>query len=323
MRDQKIQIFRALAIIAVVMIHTTPPGEWQVFCKPFINFAVAAFIFLSGYLTKAENDDWMAFYRRRIMRVAVPYVIWTVIYSLFDMITGNPVSLLKNLLSANANVSLYYIFVYVQFVLLTPLIGRLAKSRYCFFGWLVSPVSVIIFKYYGLFAGVELNKHVALLWSDLCIGWFTFYYLGMMLGNNIIHRQYNLRNLVILYVASIVLQMGEGYVWSLYDMAGCGSQLKLSALLTSAIAMLIMFALLKNEKWQPRSSLLTTIGDNSFGIYLCHLMVMELLGYIPYYSSIPFPVNSVIVVFLSLSLCRGFDIFVRLVKTKRLYPESD
>ena len=141
MRDQKIQIFRALAIIAVVMIHTTPPGEWQVFCKPFINFAVAAFIFLSGYLTKAENDDWMAFYRRRIMRVAVPYVIWTILDSLFDMITGNPVSLLKNLLSANANVSLYYIFVYVQFVLLTPLIGRLAKSRYCFFGWLVSPVS--------------------------------------------------------------------------------------------------------------------------------------------------------------------------------------
>ena len=205
----------------------------------------------------------------------------------------------------------YYIFVYIQFVLLTPAIARLAKSRYSVLGWLVAPVSVIIFKYYGLFAGVELNKHVALLWSDLCLGWFTFYYLGLMLGNRIIDRQFNLRNLVILYIASIMLQMGEGYVWSLYDMTGCGSQLKLSSLLTSAVAMLIMYALLQNKKWQPRSSLLNAIGDNSFGIYLCHLMVMALLSYIPYYSYIPFPVNSVIVVFLSFLLCRGFDICVK------------
>ena len=40
MKDRNIQMFRAIAIIAVVMIHTTPAGQWQVFCKPFINFAV-------------------------------------------------------------------------------------------------------------------------------------------------------------------------------------------------------------------------------------------------------------------------------------------
>ena len=94
-------------------------------------------------------------------------------------------------------------------------------------------------------------------------------------------------------------------------MAGCGSRLKLSSLLTSAVAMLIMYALLQNKKWQPRSSLLKAIGDNSFGIYLCHLMVIDILSYIPYYSSIPFPVNSLIVVFLSFLLCRGFDICLR------------
>ena len=59
-------MFRAIAIIAVVMIHTTPAGQWQVFCKRFINFAVATFIFLSGYLTKADNENWLKFYIRRI-----------------------------------------------------------------------------------------------------------------------------------------------------------------------------------------------------------------------------------------------------------------
>lgn len=83
-------MFRAIAIIAVVMIHTTPAGQWQVFCKPFINFAVAAFIFLSGYLTKTDNDNWLKFYVRRITRVLVPYIIWTVIYSIPDIRSSGP-----------------------------------------------------------------------------------------------------------------------------------------------------------------------------------------------------------------------------------------
>ena len=113
MKNQKIQIFRALAIIAVVTIHTTPPGEWQVFCKPFINFAVATFIFLSGYLTKDQGEDWKSFYFRRIRRVAVPYLIWSVMYSIPDMIASGPVALVKNLLTANANVhSTIYLYIY-------------------------------------------------------------------------------------------------------------------------------------------------------------------------------------------------------------------
>lgn len=56
-RNTTIQIFRAFAIIAVVIIHTLPLGYWQVLIRPFVNFAVAAFLFLSGYLTKSNNEN--------------------------------------------------------------------------------------------------------------------------------------------------------------------------------------------------------------------------------------------------------------------------
>lgn len=303
MKNQKIQIFRAMAIIAVVMIHTTPPGEWQVFCKPFINFAVATFIFLSGYLTKDQGEDWRAFYFRRIRRVAVPYLIWSILYSIPDMISSGPVALLKNLLTANANVSLYYIFVYIQFVLLTPLIIRLAKSRYRHLGWLIAPVSVLIFKYYGLISGVEMSKYASLIWSDLCLGWFTFYYLGIMLGNGIMKRAYDLRVLSIIYAVSLLVQMGEGYLWFQIDPVHCGSQLKMSSLLSSSIFMLILHSLMQKKEWQPHSPLMVLIGDNSFGIYLSHLMVMGLLAYLPAYSLIPFPLNSLLILTISLLLC--------------------
>ena len=155
-------MFRGVAIIAVVMIHTTPPGQWQIFCKPFINFAVAAFIFLSGYLTKTDNDNWLRFYTRRISRVLVPYIIWTAIYSIQDIRSAGLLTLAKNLLCANATTTLYYIFVYIQFVLLTPLLGKLAKSPYRHLGWLIAPLSVILFKYIPVFGGIEQGKHIQL-----------------------------------------------------------------------------------------------------------------------------------------------------------------
>ena len=295
-------MFRAIAIIAVVMIHTTPAGQWQVFCKPFINFAVATFIFLSGYLTKTDNDNWMKFYVRRITRVLVPYIIWTVIYSIPDIRSSGPSSLVKNLLCANATTTLYYIFVYIQFVLLTPLLVKLAKSPYKHLGWLIAPLSVILLKYIPAFGNIQLGKHIELFWNDACLGWFTFYYLGLILGNRIIDRQFNIRNLAVLYCASLLLQMAEGYLWFTVDPAGCGSQLKLTSILSSSIFMLIIYSVLSSNHG-TKCRLLSTIGDYSFGIYLVHMMILKALEPMALYSAIPYPVTSLIILIISFIFC--------------------
>lgn len=150
MRNNKIQVLRGWAIIAVVLIHTCPLGIYQVIFRPFINFAVATFFFLSGYLTKTENNDWGNFFKKRIYRVIIPYVIWTILYSVTSE-WWNMSSIVWNLLTAKSAGMMYYILVYIQFVLLTPLFGKLAKSRYSWIGWFIAPVSVLIFKYYPLY----------------------------------------------------------------------------------------------------------------------------------------------------------------------------
>ena len=284
------------------MIHTTPAGEMQVICKPFINFAVATFIFLSGYLTKAYNDNSLAFYRRRITRVLVPYFIWTVIYSIQDIQSEGLSVLVKNLLCANATTTLYYIFVYIQFVLLTPLLGKLAKSPHRHLGWLIAPLSVILFKYIPVFGDIQLGKHIELFWNDACLGWFTFYYLGLILGNKVIDRQFNIRNLAVLYCASLLLQMAEGYLWFTVDPAGCGSQLKLTSILSSSIFMLIIYSVLSSNHG-TKCRLLSTIGDYSFGIYLVHMMILKALEPMALYSAIPYPVTSLIILIISFIFC--------------------
>ena len=302
-KNSIIQVFRAFAIIAVVMIHTTPGEEWQIFCRPFINFSVATFLFLSGYLTKTENSNWTGFYKKRIFRVIIPYLIWTILYSLPAIESNGIESLIKNILTAKASVPLYYIFVYIQFVLLTPLLAKLAKSKYQFFGWLIAPISILIFKYYSLSTGIDNNKFIILFWSDSCLGWFTFYYLGLLLGNNIIKRDYPLKSLITLYFISLFIQMTEGYVWFLLGEANCGTQLKLSSLLTSTLFLLCIHAILTKGVFNTKNKFLILLGDYSFGIYLCHMMIMRFSRFIPFYNHMPYPINSAIIILISLSWC--------------------
>lgn len=302
-KNNTIQILRAIAIIAVVIIHTTPPAEWQVFCRPFINYAVALFLFLSGYLTKSENNNWKTFYKKRISRVIIPYIIWSVIYSIPNIYLHNQgiERLFLNLITTKACATLYYIFVYIQFVLLTPLLCKLATSRYRFIGWIIAPIS-LIFPYYNLLTETEPNKYIAILWSVSCLGWFTFYYLGLVLGNKIIKKNFSLKSLTILYIISILIQMAEGYGWMLLGETNCGTQLKLSSLLTSTIFLLMSYSIL-TRNIQIKNKFLHALGDYSFGIYLCHIMIIMILSRFSFYTNLPFPINSVTIIFVSFGFC--------------------
>lgn len=309
-KNNLIQIFRAFAIIAVVMIHTTPSGEYQVLCRPFINFSVATFLFLSGYLTNANNENWFIFCKKRIIRVIVPYIIWSIIYSLPTILHIGIESLFKNLITARACGTLYYIYVYIQFVLLTPFLCKLARSKYRYIGWIIAPISILIFQYYRLLTGIEYNEYVTLIWADSCLGWFSFYYIGLLLGNRIIEKNYSLKILTILYVISIFIQIAEGYGWFLLGEKNCGTQLKFTALLTSILFILIIYTILQRKSINIKNKFLRILGDYSFGIYLCHIMVLQILKYIPYYKMIPYPITSIIVLFASLAMCHiGHKVF--------------
>ena len=300
-KNQKVQTLRAIAIIAVVMIHTCPLGKWQVFVRPFINFAVALFLFLSGYLTNFDTKDWKAFYKKRIIRVIIPYIIWTFLYTTVSFI-GSGFEFKKyiiNLLSTKATGTLYYIFVYIQFVILTPFLGKLAKSKYNWIGFIIAPISVLI-KYYWLFSGVEPNKYISALWSVCCLGWFTYYYLGLLLGNKIIMKKFNIKKLLLLYMFSIIIQIFEGYAWFNMGELNCGTQIKLSSFLTSSIFIFISYWYLNNKQITNNSKILVKIGDYSFGIYISHIMIISILGKFSIYSQIPFCFNSIIVLFITM-----------------------
>lgn len=296
-KNIRIQALRGVAIIAVVMIHTCPGGMSQVIFRPFINFAVALFIFLSGYLTTIDNPDWKSICCKRIGRVIIPYTIWTVIYTLpcFSVVT-----LLKNLITSHAAATLYYVFVYIQFVLLTPIIGALCKSKNRWIGWIITPLSFIFFRYPDVFSDLSYNRYISIAYGISCLGWFSFYYLGLLLGNRLLKISISNKRLLSLWALSVILQVLEGYIWLFAGESNCGTQLKFSSLLTSSLCLIVAYRFITTDRVLVVPKLLAIIGDYSFGIYLSHIIIMKGLFRTPFYSELPFVVNSILVLIISL-----------------------
>lgn len=294
-RSYKIQVLRGLAIIAVVFIHNTPNGLAQVWCRPFLNFSVGCFLFLSGMLSNSQRRNPT----KRIMKVIIPYVIWTLPYVIVRNIKQPgqiPASYLWNLITAGAVPIMYYIFVYCELVLLMPLIDRIARSKYKYLGFLISPLEIIFMRLIPLITGYQMNEYFKIVMSISCLGWFTYYYLGYLLGNKIIQLQISTPGLLLIGGGGIVLQILEGYWYFLLGETNCGTQLKLSAIFTGAIFSMATFRFINSER-KCSTDVLYLLGNYSFGIYFSHLAVMGVLEYIPFYLRyVIYPFNAIVTI---------------------------
>lgn len=187
--------------------------------------------------------------------------------------------------------------------MLTPIFGKLAKSKYSYLVWFITPVYLVFYKYIPLLTDVSLGGHAEIICWILSFGWVTFYYLGLLLGNRIIVKKYSMIFLALFFVISIVLQMGEGYWWLLLGNGNPGSTLKFSSILTAIFFSLLVYAILEQGGFKKCNRFLVLLGDYSFGLYLCHVLVKRLLQMTSFYDSLPYLANTALVLSISLGFC--------------------
>ncbi|MBQ6894398.1 MAG: acyltransferase, partial [Clostridia bacterium] len=247
-KQTHIQLLRGLAIIAVVLIHNTPTGLPQILIRPFLNFSVGLFLFLSGVLSSARS--WKPL--KRIRKVIIPYVIWTAIYcgiKDFNNFSTFPVSFLKNLITGKSAAQMYYIFIYCQFALLIPVIDKMAKSRFKYLGFIITPIEIFFMRTIPLMSNCyEINNYTEIIKSVSCLGWFTYFYLGYLMGNNLVSIKVPLKVWSYLLPISIFLQIAEGYWQYSKGIVNCGTQLKLSAIFTGVCFAIISYEFINSKK---------------------------------------------------------------------------
>ena len=195
-KSYKIQLLRGLAILAVVFIHNTPGGKWSVVCRPFLNFSVGMFLFLSGMLSSAQR--WNP--KKRIVKVVVPYILWTLIYVvLYNLRTPKtiPRTFFVALIKGDAAAMMYYVFVYCEFTLLIPVIDKLARSKYKYVGFIITPAEIILMRLGSMLMEHQISGMLKAIMHVSCLGWFTYFYLGYLLGNNLLQLKVKNRNLIL------------------------------------------------------------------------------------------------------------------------------
>lgn len=273
-KDLYLQAVRGLSIAAVVLIHCLPQEAASVALRPFLNFAVAVFVFLSGYLTPRERaDDAGAFLRRRVGKIAAPYVVWTVLYLVARGALA-PLTVLTAFIVGTGSAQLYYLVVYLQLTVLTPWLFRLLDrpaARTALYA--VTPATLLA-RYALSAAGLSLPIQA------FCGSWLLFYLLGLEWRGRIAlwlrARGVGARHALVAMAACLVLQELEGFTWLAignYDLAT--TQLKATSMLSSVCAC-ATFALSAGTVRRRLASCvpLVRLGDLSFGVYLCHMAVL-------------------------------------------------
>ena len=278
-RDRYLQAIRGLAIACVVCIHCLPQCAASVVLRPFLNWAVAGFLFLSGLLT-SESKILRGGDAKRLHKVLIPYLVWSGIYLVVTQrLTAG--GIVKGVLFGTSSAQMYYLLVYAQLLMLTPLLYRVLRSHrllvYC-----VTPVFLLV-REVAAIVGVALPQ-VQVLFP----AWLLFYVLGLDWGKvgRVATRRCSL--LPGLLVACLFLQLVSGFAWLArgdYNMAT--TQLKLSSMATSAVLVVLIGLTGHRLRQLFARSYLVKLGDLSFGIYLCHILVLGVVTKVLGFVAIP------------------------------------
>lgn len=217
----------------------------------------------------------------------IPYLVWSGIYLVVTQrLTAG--GIVKGVLFGTSSAQMYYLLVYAQLVVLTPLLYRVLRSHrllvYC-----VTPVFLLV-REVAAIVGVALPQ-VQVLFP----AWLLFYVLGLDWGK--VGRAATRRCSLLpgLLVACLFLQLVSGCAWLArgdYNMAT--TQLKLSSMATSAVLVVLIGLTGHRLRQLFARSHLVKLGDLSFGIYLCHILVLSVVTKVLGFVAIPLLMATVV-----------------------------
>lgn len=348
-RLSELDVLRAVAAVAVVLIHitadpmvTAPHTSWWWVLASSINqlarFSIPAFVLMTGialFYTYGDRTDFsMAdFYKRRVTVIGVPYVAWTILYMLFvagyshNWAHASVGNVLRAIGQGTGMYQLYYVLIAFQFYLLFPLIRPLLRSR-----WLPSVVIATILvqgilMYQTLYGLPGLNWLNQVPMRDRLFPWWAGYFaLGMWISadpRKFLQLCDRFRWLLTVVSAGLLTYMMVEYLHYMslpgYSAGWAASGFRPSAYLFALACILAILGFagrwLNWGAWFKQAVL--SLGTYSFGIYLVHPLVLTLVGRVAprlHLSPLPYFVLTLVTVMV------GSYVVTRLIAATPLAP---
>lgn len=309
----QVTIMRSLAMLAVICIHflnipvsniqtgTMEQGFFFTW-RSMLVFAVPSFIFMSMLMVSYMAHEKIAvfnFYKKKFLRVGVPYIIWSLGYLLILLIVGhytvsdllNPKSVFYFFAYGKSYEHLYFMPILLEFFFVTPLllpIARRVKN---------SPMAAI-----GIAFGTQItinffNKNIIYphfkMLSSTFLWYFSIGFLGLWFGCNYqknfeLVKKHGTKLFLLLSVIGIIHHYYSRLLWQqLWNVISFNTfmhtvNLHLYMLLCTLFLLLVanwFCEYPRNAKGQEKKihRFLLWASPLSYGIYLMHPVFMYLL----------------------------------------------
>ncbi len=297
LRNHAIDTIKALACLCVVLIHVSAPigiqanelslDWWEVnVLHAFIFWPVPVFIMVSGYfLLKDKPEETIkAFYLRRFQVILIPALFWIGLYMLwgwqFKYYPTTWEHVWRMLLSGNIFDHLYFLVVIIGLYLFVPLLRKM----------LANPEGRIILAFgalYTLFwvADYAINRQLGQWGRNAAT--FPLWYLGYFImgyGYRLLHEQGSLRPYRWWMLAGLLFTQAVYLVGKYYEASATEDIVQYYyansyfSIYLFFIAGLLFPFLLTSETVERigRSRWIKIISSASLGIYLIHIMFIDL-----------------------------------------------
>lgn len=317
-RNYNIDLAKTLAMVLVVMQHAwsmldLDSPELGLVCSAYRSITtvgVPLFVFLSGALLLPRKIGSLKdFYKKRLVRLLVPFVLLGAIAYLLSLLSGAYtwwdgtwqtaiVQFVPKLLENNINIFHWYVHMLLILYILTPLLQRFVQSistREYEFILLCWGILMVIQQYYP-------DMYVMNYLSPPLIK-----YIGVFLAGNYI-TQYRVGNRNYLYIGIV----SAVAIYVLNVLTDCAIYLGVP-LMAIALGMICMN--LPNDKLRSLRSLplLVNTSRYSYTIYLLHVILIRLIYNLSasYYPTNIIPYCPILITIVVMSLfyigCRLYD----------------
>ncbi len=343
-RVEYLDILRALSMLSVVFLHTEAGNLWANYGSAVwhvsnvlvavMNTSVPIFFMISGAMLLDSPKTLELGYtlKRRVPRVLVPFVLWSLIYVAYYLavswkMNGSPdisaaIDRLKYFPSRPTSGHLWFMYALIPLYILSPLIKKMTDSLdrrliiylaaiWVFFSSLLPTLAALLPEAYRPF--VVLNRSYDLFFLAGYAGYF-------IIGHYMVKATWRVpRKLLVavIVVDTAVISLGT---WWKAESTGAYSEAftiyegVFTLILTMAIFLLFKDMRADRTLGRVAGPVLRFIVPLTFGVYLMHRLVVDTLSKVFHW----WPMESVWMVFgnyfFVLGICVPFIFVLRVIK---------
>lgn len=304
MKKNYISILNVLACIGVVILHTFETGYtsdanfvFEVLIRAIAYCAVPVFFMITGatLIDYRERYDTKTFFKKRLLKVIIPLIIWSIIYFIINFFKGkfsiNDLSfkfVFEYFFLVKTNPIFWFFVVIIGIYLAIPVISLIPQeTRRKAFLYII--IITFVFNQFlpDLLYHLNLNYNYDLKFPLTYSGWISFIFIGYYIDKYEIVKKHR----VIIYVLGIIgfltmvvptifisYHKNESCSWfdEYYD-APC-------VLYSASIFLFFKSKINNNQIVTKIMPFFNFVAPTTLGIYVLHIAIRDFLRYFYTYS---------------------------------------